>query len=320
MNAIVPKLKRDASSGRVSITIDEEQESLPDEPRVQRNLSGTSTLSEFDAELAAIVATPAKPTSGIEFEAIIHFTNSSATLNLSAPWKVLAPKTSTGTGFSIGEQRLLTNHHVVRDATSLRVSKHGTPGNYEARVLCESAVCDLALVTVDDPSFWHGLPSVSFQEAVPQLDDTVCAVGYPLGATSVTLTRGVVSNVKLMDLSLSTLQESQLCVQIDAAINPGNSGGPVFNQVNSQGIHAAGLQPADSPHAPCGRRSAPRSLQSPLAACHVPSPLTRLRCLSPHRVASGGRGLLRHEKGTRHGLRHPNRGRAPLPCRVRAFS
>ena len=45
-------------------------------------------------------------------------------------------------------------------------------------------------------------------------DDTVCAVGYPLGATSVTLTRGVVSNVKIGDLSLTDLQEGQLMVQV----------------------------------------------------------------------------------------------------------
>ena len=159
---------------------------------------------------------------GLPFEAVIHFTNSDAILNLSAPWKVNAPTTSTGTGFAIGNKRILTNCHVVHGNTSLRVFKHGVAGNFPARVLCESAVCDLALVTVDDETFWRGLPSVSFQEHVPNLDDTVCAVGYPLGATSVTLTRGVVSNVKLSDLSLTDMQEHQLTVQIDAAINPGN--------------------------------------------------------------------------------------------------
>jgi len=176
---------------------------------------------------------------GLPFEAVIHFTNSDATLNLASPWKVMAPKTSTGTGFSIGSKRILTNCHVVADATSLRVFKHGVPGNYEARVLCESAVCDLALVTVDDESFWEGLPHVKFQEAVPNLDDTVCAVGYPLGATSVTLTRGVVSHVKMSDLSLTDFQEQQLTVQIDAAINPGNSGGPVFNQETGEVVGVA---------------------------------------------------------------------------------
>lgn len=166
----------------------------------------------------------------IPFDAVIHCTNNFVTLQLTAPWKVSNPSTATGTGFSIGNRRILTNSHVVRDSTSLRVFRHGVPGNHEARVLCQSQVCDLALVTVDDDTFWEGLPEVTFQEAVPRLDDTVCAVGYPLGATSVTLTRGVVSNIKMSDLSLTDYQEEQLTVQIDAAINPGNSGGPVFNQ------------------------------------------------------------------------------------------
>ena len=61
------------------------------------------------------------------------------------------------------------------------------------------------------------------------MDDTVVAVGYPLGAKSVTITRGVVSNVAMADLSLRRMNPQQLQVQIDAAINPGNSGGPVFN-------------------------------------------------------------------------------------------
>ena len=113
----------------------------------------------------------------IPFESVIHFENSDAKLNLAAPWKVHNPKCSTGTGFSIGNKRILTNCHVVRHATSLRVFKHGVPGNYEARVLCASAVCDLALVTVDDGAFWESMPTTSFQDAVPALDDTVVAVG-----------------------------------------------------------------------------------------------------------------------------------------------
>ena len=64
-------------------------------------------------------------------------------------------------------------------------------------MLCASAICDLALVTVDDDEFWRDMPLTRFQDAVPDLDDTVVAVGYPLGAQSVTLTRGVVSNVHL---------------------------------------------------------------------------------------------------------------------------
>ena len=160
---------------------------------------------------------------------MIHFTNHAVSPLLLKPWKVGDPQASTGTGFYIGEKRIVTNSHVIHHSTSIRLERHGQPGNFAGRVLCESVLCDLALLTVDDETFWEGLPSVRLQDAVPSLDDTVVAVGYPLGAKSVTVTRGVVSNVALEDLSLQQQNPPQLRVQIDAAINPGNSGGPVFN-------------------------------------------------------------------------------------------
>eukprot|EP01045_Picozoa_sp_COSAG04_P005711 COSAG04_NODE_268_length_18517_cov_9.260940_12_plen_328_part_00 len=165
----------------------------------------------------------------IPFGAVIHFTNHAVSPLLLKPWKVADPQASTGTGFYIGEKRIITNSHVIHHSTSIRLERHGQPGNFAGRVLCESVLCDLALLTVDDETFWEGLPSVRLQDAVPSLDDTVVAVGYPLGAKSVTVTRGVVSNVALEDLSLQQQNPPQLRVQIDAAINPGNSGGPVFN-------------------------------------------------------------------------------------------
>lgn len=237
---------RSTGSGRFSITLPSRSASEQQPPTPGRMLSRDGSvsrslrnLSRQQSNVGSMPEDSMGSTGMLPFEAVIHFTNSDAVLNLISPWKVQSPSTSTGTGFCIGDKRILTNCHVVQAATSLRVFKHGVPGNYEARVLCESAVCDLALVTVEDDSFWEGLPSVQFQDAVPELDDTVCAVGYPLGATSVTLTRGVVSNVQMTDLSLTNRQEKQLTVQIDAAINPGNSGGPVFNQQTNQVVGVA---------------------------------------------------------------------------------
>lgn len=89
------------------------------------------------------------------------------------PWKVNSPGIATGTGFHIGKKRILTNNHVVDSGTSIRVRRHGIPGNFEAVVLCSSGVCDLALVTVENDEFWDGIPVADFQDEVPALDDTV---------------------------------------------------------------------------------------------------------------------------------------------------
>lgn len=167
---------------------------------------------------------------GITYGAVIHFTNHSVKPNVMKPWKAHDPVKGTGTGFLLGDRRIITNYHVIAFGASIRVERHGKPGNFEARLLCKSRLCDLALLTVDDEAFWtDDLPRVTLQDSVPELDDTVVAVGYPLGAKSVTVTRGVVSNVALADLTLTGVNPPQLQIQIDAAINPGNSGGPVFN-------------------------------------------------------------------------------------------
>lgn len=175
----------------------------------------------------------------ILYGAVIHFTTHYVNPQLLRPWKMGDPHTCTGTGFFIGDRRIVTNSHVVHNHTSIRLERHGQPGNFAGRVLCESEVCDLALLTVDDDDFWSGMPCVKFQDAVPELDDTVLAVGYPLGSLTVTVTRGVVSAVKMMDLSLTRQSPEQLTVQIDAAINPGNSGGPVFNNQTKEVVGVA---------------------------------------------------------------------------------
>ena len=38
--------------------------------------------------------------------------------------------------------------------------------------------CDLALLKVEDETFWHGLPSLELGE-VPELQDEVVIAGYP---------------------------------------------------------------------------------------------------------------------------------------------
>lgn len=195
--------------------------------------------SDSDAEVDAREAPrPSAPVPGfivqnvekeIIYRAVIHFTVNKVDLKLTSPWKTGSPKESTGTGFYIGDRRIITNSHVVRNASSIRVERNGKPGTFKGEVLFESEMCDLALVSVANDAFWEGLPTVEFEDEVPNLGDAVLAVGYPRGNKSVTVTRGIVSTVCLRDLSLLNFNPRLMCIQIDAAINPGNSGGPVVS-------------------------------------------------------------------------------------------
>lgn len=101
----------------------------------------------------------------------------------------------------------------------------GTPEKFVAEVIHEGIPCDLAVLTVEDERFWKGKVLLELSEELPELDENVTCVGYPIGGENISVTRGVVSRI---DISREVL----LRIQIDAAINPGNSGGPVFNSLN----------------------------------------------------------------------------------------
>jgi putative serine protease PepD len=127
--------------------------------------------------------------------------------------------TGRGTGFYIGPDRVITNHHVVEGQSSVTLISGGVKRT--ARVMGIASGTDLAVLQVynaDPKQATLELGSVSRV----RVGEEVIAVGSPLGVLSNTVTRGIVSAVRRAgDLML---------IQTDAAINPGNSGGPLVNR------------------------------------------------------------------------------------------
>lgn len=99
-----------------------------------------------------------------------------ATPNYLLPWQVNQQAESSGSGFVIQGNRILTNSHVVCNQTAVRVRKEGDPHKYSAKVLCVGHDCDLAIITVDDPVFWEGVIHSSFGE-LPNIGDDVRVLG-----------------------------------------------------------------------------------------------------------------------------------------------
>ena len=166
------------------------------------------------------------------------------------PWTKLEGESSTGSGCAIVGQYVLTNFHVTRDHQLLQVQRHDRPGKWVARMVCAGVQCDLALLAVDEPLFWDELPLQAVDsDAIPSLQQVVTAVGYPMGGENLSVTRGVISRVDLLDYTFleQVSGERLLVLQIDAAINPGNSGGPVFDtEGRVVGISFAGIDDADN--------------------------------------------------------------------------
>jgi hypothetical protein len=127
---------------------------------------------------------------------------------------------ATGTGFFVDRGLVMTNHHVVGEALSVRVHlSDGTdaPGRV-ARVASDT---DLALVNVDVPGAKIASVSLGSYRQL-RAGEEVVAIGSSLGVLTNTVTRGIVSAVRRSG--------GVVYVQTDAAINPGNSGGPLVDK------------------------------------------------------------------------------------------
>lgn len=86
--------------------------------------------------------------------------------------------------------------HLPLPPLQVKVKKRGDDEKFLARVLALGVDCDIALLTVDDPAFWEGLAPLEFGP-LPQLQDTVAVVGYPIGGDTISVTAGVVSRIEV---------------------------------------------------------------------------------------------------------------------------
>ena len=134
---------------------------------------------------------------------------------------------STGTGFVIDEDgSLLTNAHVVEDATAIRVRfRNGRTARARLRGVDPST--DLALLRVDPEATGRLRPLRLGSSRSVRVGDPTVAIGNPFGL-DLTLTTGVVS-AKARRIEAPNGFQIEDVLQTDAAINPGNSGGPLID-------------------------------------------------------------------------------------------
>ncbi|GFR47412.1 hypothetical protein Agub_g9129 [Astrephomene gubernaculifera] len=147
--------------------------------------------------------------------------------NYSLPWQRKRQYSSSSSGFLLPGRRILTNAHCVDHYTQVKVKRRGSDVKHVASVLSVGTECDIALLTVEDDAFWEGVEPVTFGQ-LPQLQDAVTVVGYPIGGDTMSVTSGVVSRIEVTAYMHGSSE--LLGIQIDAAINSGNSGGPAFNE------------------------------------------------------------------------------------------
>jgi S1-C subfamily serine protease len=163
--------------------------------------------------------------------------------NFYQPWQYKSPQTRIGSGFVVDGGKIVTNAHIVDDGVFIEVKKSNDPKKYRASVAIVGHQCDLALVTVDDPTFYDGVAPLPLGP-LPQPLDAVSAFGFPQGGAEISITQGVVSRIEQTRYTHSG--DTLLAVQIDAAINPGNSGGPVTKDGKVVGVAMQALVSGDN--------------------------------------------------------------------------
>jgi S1-C subfamily serine protease len=161
------------------------------------------------------------------------------------PWQSQGPSNCFGSGAIIETThglRVLTNAHVVADHVFVEVRRYGKSQKFVADVVALGHECDLALLRVDDETFFQGVQPIPIGE-LPELSDRVSVCGYPIGGERLSITEGIVSRIDLVSYAQSNRE--LLAVQIDAAINAGNSGGPVLKDGELVGVAFQALDDAE---------------------------------------------------------------------------
>jgi serine protease Do len=133
-----------------------------------------------------------------------------------------APR-GVGSGFIVSAKGyILTNHHVIEDASRIMVGLQSGE-KYRATIVGIDSETDVAVIKIEAPK---DLPTVTLGDSnQAQVGDWVLAMGSPFGLDQ-TVTAGIISKKERESPYFNVFQRF---LQTDAAINRGNSGGPLVN-------------------------------------------------------------------------------------------
>lgn len=148
----------------------------------------------------------------------------------------------TGTGFVWDTQgHIVTNFHVIQDATAARVTLSDQT-THRAQLVGAFPDRDIAVLKIAVPA--AKLPPIAIGSSKDlQVGQRVFAVGNPFGLDQ-TMTTGIVSALN-REIESVTRRTIRGAIQTDAAINPGNSGGPLLDSAGRLiGVNTAIFSPS----------------------------------------------------------------------------
>ncbi len=152
-----------------------------------------------------------------------------------------------GTGVVVDpDGYVLTNKHVVADASSVSVIFEDGTRHDGVRVVATDPLNDLAYLKIVGVS---GLTTAELGDSTTvRVGQRVLAIGNSLGLYQNTVTSGIISGTgrPIRAQSADSVETLTDLLQTDAAINPGNSGGPLLNNAKQViGINTAVVEDAE---------------------------------------------------------------------------
>jgi serine protease Do len=143
---------------------------------------------------------------------------------------------SLGSGIIVDKKGfILTNNHVIEQATKIQVQLNNQPTRYTAKLVGADEETDLAVIKIEANK---ELPVAKLGNSDGvKVGDWALAIGSPFGLQA-TVTAGIISAKDRGGNGLG--RQFQRFIQTDAAINPGNSGGPLVDMAGQVvGINTA---------------------------------------------------------------------------------
>ena len=132
---------------------------------------------------------------------------------------------SLGSGVIVGDGLVVSNFHVVENATDIRIVL-ADRREFDGELVLADEEADLAVIRLDSD---EDLPALDFADSdALEVGDLVLAIGNPFGVGQ-TVSSGIVSGLARTGRGGGAFNAGGYFIQTDAPINPGNSGGALVD-------------------------------------------------------------------------------------------